>query len=352
MKLINKKTKIAFSWNELPAYGAKLLKAGIEKINSDVTIVATIPKVPIKGMEEILGQNVNWIGQDGIFSWKQIGLKVPDIFFQAGTYYVSSFKNLGDEVRESGGKVVLLSDNSWKKSFRQIGGAFLFRLIFKKRFSCVWVPGESGEKLMSLFGFSKKQIYKGLYGSDDNSFKPGLSLEKRSKQFIFVGQLISRKGIRTLIKAFKIFNINHPDWKISVFGDGKYRYLLENCPGVSLHSFAQPLAVANAMQQSRFIVLPSLVDHWPLVVSEASLSGCGMILSNQVGNNTEFLNKKNGFIFPAKSVKDLSECLSKAALMSDQRLKEIYHESLRLGMLFTPKQWGNKFFNILSDLDS
>ena len=184
MQIPRERIIIAVSWNELPAYGARVLRAGIQKLGHPVTIIATVPKVPIEGMKEILNQKIYWIDRLGIKSWEDIGMPIPDIFFQAGTYYVPAFRNLGKEVRARGGKVVLLSDNCWKKSLRQIAGSVLFRLVFKNWFSAVWVPGKSGVKLMRIYGFPINRIYDGLYGSDDKCFIPGKPLKERSKQFI------------------------------------------------------------------------------------------------------------------------------------------------------------------------
>lgn len=349
LKSEKNKMIMALSWNELPAYGARLLRAGIQGFGKPVTVIATIPQIPIKGMEEILGQKIHWVDRSKINSWKDLGLPVPDIFFQAGIYYISSFRKLGKEVREHGGRVVLLSDNCWKNNFRQWGGAVLYRLIFRRWFSAVWVPGKSGAKMMRIFGVPDAQIYQGLYGSDPDCFTAGPVLTQRPKQFIFVGQFIPRKGISTLVKAFNIFHKNFPDWKMHMYGAGECQYLLENCPGIFVYPFAQPPQIADALRQSRFLVLPSLEDHWPLVVSEAALSGCGLILSDRVGNGAEFLNEKNGSIFSAQSVKQLSEKLKEAASLPDWRLKEVYNESKRLGSFYGPANWAKKFHQIISE---
>ena len=106
------------------------------------------------------------------------------------------------------------------------------------------------------------------------------------------------------------------------------------------------------MRNSRFLVLPSFMDHWPLVVSEASLSGCGLILSNKVGNAPEFVTAKNGFSFNPKSDTELYDCLVKASLLSNKKLDEVYKESLRLGSIYTPKKSGEKFSQIINDIIS
>ena len=69
-------------------------------------------------MDKILGQKIHWIDKSKINSWTDLGLPVPGLFFQAGTYYISSFKKLGNEVRKNNGKVILLSDDNKKNNIR------------------------------------------------------------------------------------------------------------------------------------------------------------------------------------------------------------------------------------------
>jgi len=341
------KPMIAISWSGLPVYGARLIRAGIKRLGQPVAVIATKPEIPIKGMEEILGQKIHWIDGSDVYSWEQLYLPVPDIFFQAG-WFVPSFNNLGKEVKCNGGKVICLIDNYWENNLRQWLGAVYFRLVYKRWFSAYWVAGKSGKRLLRFFGVSSSRIYQGLYGADPQCFSPGPTLTQRPKQLIYVGRFIPEKGISTLAKAFKIFHSNFPEWELIAYGVGECKSLLENSPGITVHQFAQPPQIAEALKRSRFLVLPSLVDHWPLVVAEATLVGCGLILSDKVGNCVDLLNQKNGFVFPAKSEKELSVRLKKAANLSDSQLDEMYGESKRLGSLFDPEHWGVTFKKIIA----
>jgi len=204
--------------------------------------------------------------------------------------------------------------------------------------------------MMRIFGVPYAQIYQGLYGSDPDCFTAGPLLKQRPKHFIFVGKLIPAKGIPTLVKAFKLFHKDYPEWRLIVFGDGECRTLLEDSPGILVNPFVQPPQIADALRKAIFLVLPTLTDHWPLVVSEATLAGCGLILSDRVGNRAEFLNEKNGFVFSAHSVNELSNRLKEAASLPDWRLDEAYSESIRLGSFFGPAQWAQKFHQIISEV--
>ena len=350
MKAVNNKIKIAFSWNELPVYGARLLRAGIRELGLPVEIVATRPTIPILGMDEIVNQKIYWIDKTKVKSWDELGLEVPDIFFQAG-WYIDSFINLGNEVKNKGGKVVLLSDNCWKNSIRQWIGALVYRIKYRKYFDAVWVPGKSGQTLMRFFGVKKENIFKGLYGSDPISFEIGPPLSQRKKYVLFVGQLIDRKGIPQLATVFSKFHNQFPDWQLIIFGDGPLRDLIHDKPGIIVFPFAQPLQIAKSMREARFLVLPALEDHWPMVVNEASLSGCGLILSDRVGNISEFVGKENGYVYPVNSQNELLDAFVKITKLNDNVLDKISDESRNLGMKFTPHVWAEVFKKILTEIN-
>jgi glycosyltransferase involved in cell wall biosynthesis len=341
--------QVAVSWVELPHYGARLVREGIHALGRPVAVLSKRPQRPIEGVEDTLGQRVHWLNGDEIWSWKQLGLPVPRVFFQAG-WYVPSFIRLGAEVRRNGGQVVCLADNSWKNSARQWLGAVRFRLTYRAWFSAVWVPGYSGTRLMRFFGMPPARIYQGLYGGDPSCFAPGGSLTSRDKQFIFVGRLIPLKGIDTLARAFDAFHRTHWDWKLVVYGSGECRPLLENRPGVVLNPFSAPPQVAEALRQARFLILPSTSDHWPLVVAEAALAGCGFILSDRVGNRDEFVDEKNGFVFPARSAWQLFRRMKEAAAIPNSQLEQVSIISRRRGEAFSPKRWAEVFGQILRDL--
>ncbi len=338
--------KIVFSWNELPAYGARLIKSGIDCSNYTVDVIATIPTIPIKGMDEILGQKINWIESRTIYTWSDLGLEIPDIFFQAG-WYIESFVNLGKQVKKNGGKVILLSDNCWKNTIRQWIGSIYYRLIYKNYFDGVWVPGKSGIRLMNFYGVKKDQLFDGLYGIDPKSFPVGISLENRPKSFIFVGKLTNEKGIPQLIRVFKEFYQNHPDWNLYIFGNGPLYEDLINIKGIIVNEFCQPFEISKAMANSRFLILPTLTDHWPLVVNEAALSGCGLILSDRVGNKSEFVGKNNGIVYKVKQDRDLLFAMEAMTKLSDNQLNKITKESKMLGENYTPNYWSSQFNNIV-----
>jgi len=222
--------------------------------------------------------------------------------------------------------------------------------MYLSHFDATWVPGYSGTKLMKSFGLKKEQIFQGLYASNKKIYKKGKISSMRSKTFLFVGNLIKEKGFRELLDSFDKFSKNYPEWKLIIVGNGPLKKIIPKNPKIKHHSFKKPEEIATLMRKSMFLVLPSYLDHWPLVVNEASLSGCGLILSNKVGNLSEFSNNKNSFIFKYNSEDSLISALKKASQLSNIKLDIMFRESVKLGSKFTISNWVKNYFKILKYL--
>ena len=340
---------IVIAWSGLPLYAAHLIRAGIEKIGEPVAILGNKPKVPIVGLEEVLGSQIIWLNPQQPYKWKEIDIPVPEFFIHTG-WNVPSFNSLAKEVRLRGGKVVAMIDNSWKNTPKQLLGSIIFRAIYIKRFDAVWVPGTSGFQLCSFLGMQPSKIYRGLYSASTDIFHPGLPLSDRGKVFLFVGQFIERKGVDLLVKAFNKFQSQFPDWKLHVIGCGNMRSVFDHNPTIFVEDFQQSPYIAEAMRQSRFLILPSLVEHWGVVLHEATLSGCGIISNRNVGASLDLLSEHNGVVFKAGSMDSLYQAMVKAALFQEPELVQIFNESLRLSSMISLDGWAETFVQIITDL--
>jgi glycosyltransferase involved in cell wall biosynthesis len=114
--------------------------------------------------------------------------------------------------------------------------------------------------------------------------------------------------------------------------------------------FLPPEVVAERMRQSRFLVLPSHEEHWGLVVHEAALSGCGLILSSAIGSSADLLSRDNGYSFPAGDEPALYQSLFEAAMTPPNRLEQMSAESMRLARDFGPEHFRRSFIRISNDL--
>lgn len=341
--------KITISWNELPKYAAYPLREIIKK-NPDIEIVSIKSKLPIRNLEKIINKKIHWV-KDCRLKWSDLGLTIPDIYFQAG-WYKKSFLSLGREVKNNGGKIVLLSDNSYKNNFRQKIGSIIYKIKYLNYFDAVWVPGRLGVKLMKFFGVPKQEIFEGLYCSNENIFKKGIPIRKRKKNFLFVGNLVKEKGIVELLSSFKLFLNSNLDWKLIIVGNGPLKKVIPKHKNIKYLSFKTPKEIAKLMQKSRFLILPTHIDQWPLVINEATLCGCGLIITDAVGNIPELSNNKNSIISKVSSVRSLLFALEKASSLSDLELDKMYEESLKLSSKYVIYNWVKNYQNIIRYLSS
>ena len=342
-----KKMRIVISWNELPKYAAYPLREIIKK-NPELEVISIKSKLPIKNLEKILNKKILWIKNQNL-KWKDLKLKIPDIYFQAG-WYKKSFSSLGQEVKNNGGKVVLLSDNPYKDNFRQKIGSIIYKIKYLNYFDAAWVPGYLGAKLMRSFGVPKKKIFQGLYCSNQKIFKKGITISKRQKTFLFVGNLIKTKGLVELVSSFKFFVSTNREWKLIIVGNGPLRKIIPKHSNIEYFSFKKPEEIVRLMKKSRFLVLPTYTDHWPLVINEATLCGCGLIISDIVGNIPELSNKKNSIICKIASEKSLTTAFEKASKLSDSKLDIMFKESVNLGSKFIISNWVKNYHKILKHL--
>src|SRR5258708_10034937 len=96
--------RVAFSWNGLPHYAARLIRAAIDRLGHECAVIGSRPTVPVKGMEDAVGQPVHWVDSDTPITWGELGVPVPTIFIQAGSSY-QAFTPLARAVKAQGGRV-------------------------------------------------------------------------------------------------------------------------------------------------------------------------------------------------------------------------------------------------------
>ena len=351
-----RKINIYFSWVELPAYGYHLLKFFNSRIKKYKFINFRILSnhnsfQKIYKENNLFYKNIIWLKKNEKYSWKDLGLKVPDIFFQAG-WAVKSFNYLGKLVKakNKNNKVIVLVDNSvQKKNIKQFLGAFYFKLFLKKKFDYAMVPGFSGKRLMMKFGFKKNEVFKGLYSSIKGVYKNKISPQKRKKQFLYVGQFIKRKNIVRLINAFKNATLNNKNYKLLLGGSGSLKIEKFNSQSnIKVVKSLVPKKLSNLFNESLYFILPSIREHWGLVVHEASLSGCHLLLSNNIGSIHEFANKKNSIIFQPRSTSSIQKSIEKAMLLTNKQLLRSNKESERLGNLYNYNFSYENFIKIIN----
>ena len=337
---------ICFIWDGFPQYAARCVGAFVRASGESVVVVATRPKVPIEGMENVCGCPVHWVDLCEKRSLGAILGEVPRVAIVSG-WFSSLFNRWRDEVRFHGGKAVAMCDNNWMGwSLREFVKAVRFRLLFRNRYDGFFVPGKSGVKLLQFYGVERGQIENGMYSADASVFHDGKPLPKREKKIIFVGQFIERKNVRRLVEAFYRARCeveSGSGWVLELYGSGSMRDELINLAStlnsqlvtlnsrISVNDFVQPEQLAFLYQSARIFCLPSLWEHWGVVVHEAALSGCVLLLGNRMGAANDLLTEgENGWTFDPYDVGEMAQKMKWAMGADDATLSAMQAESLRM----------------------
>ena len=132
--------------------------------------------------------------------------------------------------------------------------------------------------------------------------------------FIFVGRLVSDKGINELIEAFSKFKTQNS--KLLLVGPLE-KELDPLLPKTLKSIEANPNIISVGYQNdvrpyfaiSNALVFPSYREGFPNVVMQAGAMGLPSIVSDINGCNEIIINKNNGIIIPVKNTKAIFEAM-------------------------------------------
>jgi glycosyltransferase involved in cell wall biosynthesis len=342
--------RACIAWSGLPLYAAAGIAAAIESSGYEISVVGTRPGVPTAGMEDAIGRPINWIDVDQPVSFQELGLSLPDIVFVSG-WSIPSFMRLASQARQAGGKVVCMADNSFRGDARQYLGAVAYRVLYRRFYDHAWVPGKSAARLMRFYGVPAEGISQGLYTADTSVFKCQTSIESRPMRFIFAGQFIERKNVLRMCAAFLHFRRQHDrPCELHLYGAGPLRDRIPDHPDLHVHGFAKPPELAAALNEARCLILPSVSDHWGLVVHEAAACGTLLIVSDATGAAEDLCGPGNSRVIRAASEEDMVRAFHWAALLPDKDLIAASRESVQRAAAFSVARWAATFASICGKL--
>jgi GalNAc-alpha-(1->4)-GalNAc-alpha-(1->3)-diNAcBac-PP-undecaprenol alpha-1,4-N-acetyl-D-galactosaminyltransferase len=141
------------------------------------------------------------------------------------------------------------------------------------------------------------------------------------RHLLAVGELIPQKGFDLLIRAFAKTCAKHPEWILTILGEGEMRAELEDlCAQLRLEGLVRmPGTVKNIdpyLRKADIFALTSRFEGFPVILGKAMACGVPVIATDCLSGPREMIHHDiDGFLVASGSVDALATGLN--ALMSD-----------------------------------
>lgn len=163
-------------------------------------------------------------------------------------------------------------------------------------------------------------------GVDRRIFRP-MPDEDDVYDFIFVGSLTRTKGFDLLIEAYRNL-AGRPT--LCVVGSGEFADQLGGLEGVVYRESLPPEEVAREMNRARFLVLPTRMDAFGLVVAEAMSCGVPVLATAVDGMLEQITENANGLFVRPSTAEALAKVMEVALNLDFEDYQELSEGALRV----------------------
>jgi glycosyltransferase involved in cell wall biosynthesis len=190
---------------------------------------------------------------------------------------------------------------------------FVRRLMVKLAAACVSNSRAGGEYLIEILRADKERVFVQPYEIPDEHTLPGsetvaelqLAVKQPRPVFLFVGQLIPRKGLALLLEACVVLKARgYENYTLQIVGNGSQQTELEIfCNEYGLTDRVQWVGrvpfdrIGTYFENADVFVLPTLEDTWGVVTLEAMLLGKPILCSTGAGTSELVVAGENGYVF-------------------------------------------------------
>lgn len=232
----------------------------------------------------------------------------------------------------------------WRTWYRKLFGKFVNGFIVNGSLTIEYLKELKLENKSVISGAMSADSYglkKAVASVSDDQIKclrRNLNITK-GMTFIFIGQLVERKGIKELILAWINHQQKYPEDNLLVLGKGvlheeltmivKSNNLNVNILGqIPYDEIAPYYAVADVM------VMPTLEDNWCLVVPEGMACGLPILCSEFNGGHPELVKDgENGYVFNPLNPESITMALTK---IHSDNLSKMSSKSIEIESEYTP----------------
>ena len=236
-------------------------------------------------------------------------------------------------------KLCIMMDDAWEYSDKRGFIVSTMKKIIHRNVDAAFIPAPSHASYYLDMGFPQERIFYGVDVVDNDFFSSGAEIARGqadslrsalnlpSKYFIFVGRFIDRKGITTLLEAYRRYSqsAQRDTWGLVLVGEGderrQHQEAMHGFLGVKFvgSQFGEQLCQYYGLASA--FILPSVVETWGLVVNEAMASRLPVIISKGCGAARALVEEgQNGWTFDVGDSGTLSQLMLELTTMPADRL--------------------------------
>lgn len=223
------------------------------------------------------------------------------------------------------------------------------------------VNGSETKKYLLSIGVKESKIHIGGMSADSEGLRKGIAslgsaerdsmLAKYKKNdgivFLFCGALIERKGVESLLKAWKEYTQTHPNDTLLMVGGGelesKLRKDFGSIPTVFIEGRKEYSEVCKYYAIADVFILPTIEDNWSLVIPEAMSCGLPVATSIYNGCHSELIREgENGTTFDTFNQASIIQALD---FFHDRDLKQMGQKSIEFEKPFDTEHCAQRTYN-------
>ncbi|RZL44297.1 MAG: glycosyltransferase family 1 protein [Pedobacter sp.] len=221
------------------------------------------------------------------------------------------------------------------------------------------------EKLKVLANGSSNGIDTTFFNSDlidseqKSSLRKSLSIQEDDFVFIFVGRLVSDKGITELVNAFEAISKENNQIKLLLVGPLESDLDPLSIETESIIQYNQSIITVGYQNDVRpyfsianVLTFPSYREGFPNVVMQAGAMGLPCIVSDINGCNEIIIENNNGLIIPVKNSEKLEEAMRKILENIKLRKKLQFNSRKRILENYEQKVVWNAILNEYNGLEN
>ncbi len=241
----------------------------------------------------------------------------------------------------------------------------LQRKFFNKFLKGFFVNGIETQRYIESLGVSSEHIHIGGMSADASFLRNGIAsmnadtratfknkyqVSKNGLVFLFVGQIVERKGIKPLLAAWEQHINSYPNDILLLVGNGNQleecRNEYANVTSIKLLGRVDYNEIYKFYAIADVFINPTIEDNWSLVIPEAMACGLPVATSIYNGCHIELVKKgENGITFDAFNQASLVHALD---YFHHQNLEEMGKRSIKLEKEFDTEHCASRVYDALT----